>query len=56
MTRKSVLFIIYQTGRHVPRDGFGVALVMEGTRVGNAREKLKSVVEQDAEEFVVVEP
>lgn len=56
VTRKSVLFIIYQTGRQGPQNGFRVALVLEGARVEDAREILKSVVEQDAEEFVVVEP
>lgn len=54
--RKSVLFIIYQTGRHGPQNGFRVALVLEGARLEEAREKLKGVVEQGAEEFVVVEP
>ena len=56
VTRKSVLFIIYQTGRQGPQNGFRVALVLEGARVEDAREKLKSVVEQNAEDFVVVEP
>ena len=56
MTRKSVLFIIYQIGRHGPQNGFRVALVLEGARVKKARERLKSMVEQGAEEFVVVKP
>ncbi len=54
VTQKSVLFIIYQTGRHGPQNGFRVALVLEGARVADAVEKLKGVVEQGAEEFVVV--
>ena len=56
VTRKSVLFVIYQTGRHGPQNGFRVALVLEGARVADARERLRGVVEQGAEEFVVVEP
>lgn len=56
VTRKSVLFIIYQTGRHGPQNGFRIALVLEGVKVVEARERLKDVVEQEAEEFVVVGP
>ena len=56
VTQKSVLFIIYQTGRHGPQNGFRVALVLEGARVEEARKRLKGVVEEGAEEFVVIEP
>ena len=56
VTRKPVLFIIYQTGRHGPQNWFRVALVLEGARVKDARERLKSVVEHGVAEFVVVEP
>ena len=54
VTCKAVLFIVYQTGRHGPQNGFRVALVLEGVRVEEARERLKGVVEQGAEEFIVV--
>ena len=56
ITRKSVLFAIYQTGTHGPQNGFRIALVLEGARVKEARERLSSVVEQDAEEYVVIGP
>ncbi len=54
VTQKSVLFIIYQTEKHGPQNGFRVALVLEGARVEDARERLKGVLQQGAEEFVVV--
>ena len=54
--RKSVLFVVYQTGRHGPQNGFRVALVLEGARVQKAVERLRVEVEQDAEEFVTVGP
>ena len=56
VTGKSVLFIVYETGRHGPQNGFRVALVLEGVRVREARETLNRRVEQGAEEFVVVGP
>lgn len=56
VTQKSVFFVIYQTGRYGPQNGFRVALVLEGTRVEEARGRLKGVVEEDSEEFVVIEP
>lgn len=56
VTRKSVLFVIYQTGRHGPQNGFRLALVLEGVRVEEARERLIGVIEQGAEEFVTVGP
>ena len=56
VTRKAVLFIVYQTGRHGPQNGFRVALVLEGARVDEARERLKGVVEENAEEFTVIGP
>lgn len=56
VTRKAVLFIIHQTGRHGPQNGFRVALVLEGARVDEARERLKGVVEENVEEFIVIGP
>ena len=56
ITRKSVLFVIYQTGRHGPQNGFRVALVLEGARVKEATQRLSGLVEQDAEEYVVIGP
>ena len=56
VTRKAVLFIVYQTERHGPRNGFRVALVLEGARVDEARERLKVVVEENAEELTVIGP
>ncbi len=55
-TSKGVLFVIYQTGRFGPQDGFRVALVHEGVKVGDAKEQLRGNVEEDAAEFVVVRP
>ena len=56
VTGKAVFFVIYQTGRHGPQNGFRIALVLDGARVEDARERLKGAVEQGAEEFVVVGP
>ena len=56
VTRKSMLFVVYQTRRYGPLNGFHVALVLKGARVAEARERSKGVLEEDAEEFVVVEP
>ena len=56
VTQQAVLFVIYQTGRHGPQNGFRLALVLEGVRVEDAREKLKGAVEEDAEEYVIVGP
>ena len=56
VTQKAVLFIIYQTGRYGPQNGFRVALVLEGARVDEARERLKGVVEENAEDFTVIGP
>ncbi|KAL8709076.1 MAG: hypothetical protein Q9220_006097 [cf. Caloplaca sp. 1 TL-2023] len=54
-TTKDILFVIYQTGRHGPQNGFRLALVKEGVRVGEAVERLKGEVGQGVEECVVVE-
>ena len=53
-TRKVVLFVIYQTGREGPQNGFRLALVKEGVRVDDAMEQLKADVADDAMECVVV--
>ena len=53
---RAVLFVIYQTGRYGPQNGFRLALVKEEVRVEVAREMLKGVVGQGAEEFLVVRP
>lgn len=55
-TQRAVFFVVYQAGRHGPQNGFRLALVKEGVRVEDAMKKLKGVVEQGAEEFVIVEP
>ena len=56
VTRKAVLFIVYQTGRHGPQNGFRVALVLEGVKVAVAKERLSRPVGEGAQEFVVVKP
>ena len=56
VTRSSVFFAIYQTGRHGPQNGFRLALVLEGVRVEEARERLKGAIEQGAEEFIIIGP
>ena len=55
ITRKAVLFVVYETGTHGPQNGFRVALVLEGARVEEARERLKGAVEEGAREFLVVD-
>ena len=55
-TSKSLLFVVYQTDRHGPQNGFRLALVMEGVSPERAREELKAVVAQDSVEYVVVRP
>jgi hypothetical protein len=54
VTRHAVLFIVYQTGRHGPQNGFRLSLVREGVRPADAREALKGEVAQDAMELVVL--
>ena len=46
VTRKAVLFVVYQTGRHGPQNGFRLALVLEGARGEDAREHLKGAGDQ----------
>lgn len=55
-TRRAVLFVIFQTGRFGPQNGFRLALVQEGVKPEDAMDQLKGTVEQDAAEFVVVRP
>lgn len=55
-TSKALLFVVYQTDRHGPQNGFRLALVMEGVSPEHARKELKAVVAQDAVEYVVVKP
>jgi hypothetical protein len=54
VTRHAVLFIVYQTGRHGPQNGFRLCLVREGVRPADARAALKGDVAQDAMELVVM--
>ncbi len=53
-TRKAVLFVIYETGRHGPQSGYRLALVLGGAKVEEARKRLKGRVEERVREFVVV--
>lgn len=53
-TRKPVFFVIYQTDRRGPQEGFRLALVKEGVEVEYAVEKLKAEVADGATESVVV--
>lgn len=55
-TCRAVLFVIYQTTRFGPQNGFRLALILEGVTPENVREQLKGAVEQDAAEYVVVKP
>lgn len=55
-TCKAVLFVVYQTGRHGPQNGFRLALVQEGVKLDDATEQLRRAVEQETAEFVVVRP
>jgi hypothetical protein len=54
-TQRAVLFVVYQTRRYGPQNGLRLALVKEGVRVEDAREKLKGFVEHGLEEFVLEE-
>ena len=56
VTHKAVLFIVYQTGRHGPQNGFRIALILEGARLEEARKRLSVKIDQGAEEYVVIEP
>ena len=53
-TQKPVFFVVYQTGRHGPQNGFRFALVKEGVTEESAVQQLKADVPQDAAEFVIV--
>ncbi|KAL8779809.1 MAG: hypothetical protein Q9213_006767 [Squamulea squamosa] len=55
-TRKGILFVVYQTGRHGPQNGFRLALVKEDVEVAVAVERLKGEVVQDAAECIVIRP
>lgn len=55
-TTKAFLFLVYQTGRHGPQNGFRLALVKEGVTAAMAVERLKAEVPPDAAECVVVKP
>ena len=55
-TCRAVLFVIYQSARFGPQNGFRLALILEGVTPQNACEQLKGAVEQDAAECVVVKP
>ena len=55
-TRKGCLFVVYQTGRHGPQNGYRLALVKEGVEWEVAVDRLKGEVAQGAAEYVVVEP
>ncbi|KAL8628979.1 hypothetical protein Q9189_005320 [Teloschistes chrysophthalmus] len=48
VTKKAVLFVVYQTGRDGPQNGFRVALVQEGVPVESAIQQLKGEVVQNA--------
>lgn len=56
ITCKAQFFIIYQTGRFGPQNGFRLALVLEGVTPEHARAMLKGPVVQHAAEYLVVEP
>lgn len=53
-TRKSVLFVVYQTGSDGPQIGFRLALVKERATAEFVVQQLKGDVLQDAAECVVV--
>lgn len=53
-TKRSVLFLVYQTGREGPQNGFRLALVKAGATAESAVQQLKADVPQDAAECVVV--
>lgn len=55
-TRKAILFVVHQSGRHGPQNGFRLALVQEGVKPEDATEQLRGAVEQETAEFVVVRP
>ena len=57
ITNRSLLFVIYQTGRHGPQNGFRLCLVHEGFPVdgeiaGETLGEAESVVEQGVREFI----
>lgn len=51
---KVILFVIYQTGKEGPQNGFRIALVKEDVKVDDATEQLRASVADGATESVVV--
>jgi hypothetical protein len=53
-TNRALLFVIYQTGRYGPQNGFRLCLVHEGFAVGEdvAGEKAEAPVAQGVTEFI----
>ncbi|TAQ87667.1 hypothetical protein B7494_g4026 [Chlorociboria aeruginascens] len=61
VTRRALFFVIYQTGRHGPQNGFRLCLVHEGFRIGDENEegvvkeeleRASDRIEQGAMEFI----
>ena len=55
-TQSATLFVVYQTGRVGPQNGFRLALIHEGVKPESAKDELKGNVEQDSAEFVIIRP
>lgn len=55
MTRKPVLFVVYQSGREGPQNGFRLALIKAGVTLDAVIERLKGEVQQKVAECIVVE-
>lgn len=65
-TQRALLFVVYQTGRHGPQNGFRLCLVNEGFQIGHrealstqqvntqALEVLEGEIVQDAMEYIVL--
>ncbi|KAL8689104.1 MAG: hypothetical protein Q9218_005152, partial [Villophora microphyllina] len=53
--QKVCLFVVYQSGREGPQNGFRLALVKKGVTVEAAVEQLKNDVPQDTTEYIIVE-
>ena len=56
MTWKSILFVIYQTGRYGPQNSFRLCLVHEGFDTESDMSEAEKKIEQDTQEFIVLGP
>ena len=56
LTWKSIFFVIYQTGRYGPQNGYRLCLVHEGFDIESDLTEAEKKIEQSTQEFIVIGP